>query len=76
MAKNSGGFVFPQVDTGGITLRQWYKGMALAGLLHAIVDELDCGAGTPEEKEHFAAVAKLCAGYADALIAEEEEAAK
>jgi hypothetical protein len=60
--------------TGGMTLRQWYKGMALAGYLpapreHAIPPFLD-----PVVDAKY--IARVCAELADALIAEDREAEK
>lgn len=63
MAKNDGGWVSAPA---GMTLRQWYKGMAFAG--YNASDEF---ASTDQDKK-----AAWAGEDADALIAEDGEAAK
>lgn len=74
--KNNGGPVFPLAGgvSFGMTIRQLYKGMAMDAALHhknmlkriAYQEGID-----PTES-----VARICAEIADAMIAEDEEAAK
>jgi hypothetical protein len=85
MSKNNGGPAFPatpeQMARGfeGLTVRQYYKSAAIQGFIASLGPDFDCNDGMKEEREriereHQAAVAKWCAGYADAMIAEDEEA--
>ena len=61
--KYNGGLAFPRAseffDEQGMTLRQWYAGQALVGVIVA------SRGGWPPQN-----VAEECAMYADALIAE------
>ena len=78
--RNDGGQAFPTAcevgHVDGMTLRQWYAGMALQGWVAALTsDEVDSYDNEPVAfAEHQRAVAKACFGYADALIAEDNEA--
>ena len=51
----------------GMTMRQWYKGMALQGYL---------AAGNKIEPVHIGRRTKLCGLFADAMIEEDELHAK
>jgi len=62
MSKRDGGFAFPQGAFDGMTMRQFYKGMALAGIR---IDNI-----TVEK------MAEIAAAIADALIHEDREAEK
>ncbi len=70
MTKNDGGPAFPRrienswghLDHAGMTLRQWYAGMALQGLLAN-----DIGDCRPGDTSHEAFL------YADAMIAADQE---
>lgn len=61
---------------GGMTLRQWYAGMALQGWIASMcngeTDDYDKDGMEIAFAQHQAAVAKTCCGYADAMIAELE----
>lgn len=65
-----GGSAFPcwhgDVWQDGITLRQWYKGMALMGML----------ANRDYTGNSCGEVAKMTGDYADAMLREDEEAGK
>jgi hypothetical protein len=86
MAKrDDGGAAFP-VDLGdriweGMSLRSFYKGMALQGFLSTLTEKqtedylMDNEDDLKVCKEHWDSVAKWVAGYADAMIAEDKEAA-
>lgn len=52
----------------GMTMRQWYKGQALLGMMSR--DTFDEGQATPEQR------AKLAGIEADAMIAEDRKAEK
>ena len=71
---NDGGRAFPvpdYADKEGMSLRDYYKGQALAGILanKGLVDRVVRSTnGGAKEIENL--VACLCAGYADALLAE------
>lgn len=60
--RRSGGYAFPGEVGRGMTLRQWYAGLALQGLMAD--PEVD---GKPDT------VAQACLRYADALIKAERE---
>ena len=62
MSKRDGGFAFPQGTFDGMTMRRWYKGMALAGIR---IDNI-----TVEK------MAEIASAVADALVAEDKEAEK
>lgn len=81
MTINSGGNAFPETATnnegrldwpnqygcGGMTLRQWYAGMAMQGYI----------AGWQEgDASGYAAIVRTAFKYADAMIAHEEAEAK
>ena len=66
--KNDGGPAFPRttetvpfLNVPGMTMRQWYKGMALAG-------------GVAECAGSFAERAWMCGSLADVMIDEDKEA--
>ena len=68
MAKNDGGMVFPQDPAwqsgqGGMILRDWFAGQALAGILCSP----DGPGGTREDD------AKWCYQMADAMLAERDK---
>ena len=78
-----GGPAFPQsggqhyTSAKGMTLRQYYAGQALVGLL-AVDDSTPCVSQTPEgieaeRAEYVRSQAHIAACYADALIAELEK---
>ncbi len=76
--KDGSKLVFPQIiadnDEPGMTLRQWYAGMALQGWIANLRDAADDYDDEPEAfAQHQRAVAKACYGYADAMIEEEKE---
>ncbi len=54
-------------EQGGMTMRQWYKGQALAGLL---------ARGSSFVGNNREDVAKATGNYADAMIKEDEDAQK
>jgi hypothetical protein len=61
--KNDGGPAFPSVGrVTGMSVRQWYKGMAILTFR------------SPDCTEDY--IASVTASIADAMIAEDEEAAK
>ena len=74
MSKNNGGWAFPGSESlsgviyDGMTMRQYYKAVALQGLL-ATNQYAFYG-------EDLEANIKSCGDIADAMIAEDEEAAK
>jgi hypothetical protein len=77
--KNDGGPAFPLDRVAGsvncgMTMRQWYKGMALDASLHnrSILKRIAYQEGI----DPGPSVARFCAEVADAMIAEDEEAAK
>jgi hypothetical protein len=83
--KNDGGPVYPHLHEScqrlnetemysGMTMRQWYKGMALDASLHnrSILKRIAYQEGI----DPGPSVARFCAEVADAMIAEDEEAAK
>lgn len=67
--RDEGGRAFPNLDGNGMTLRQFYKGMALAGIFSRGWEIRDDGkdVNTPGEW------AGLTGELADALIAEDKE---
>jgi hypothetical protein len=79
--KPNGGPAFPympQTNPGewaigqsGMTMRQWYKGMALMGEL-AAQSEAD-GVWLPKTADDLT---ERCAAFADAMLAEDEEASR
>ena len=84
MAKpNNGGSAFPayhygdDIIRGGMSLRQWYAGLAMQGLL-ACSEDCPAVATDPDgielERRHYASnVAAASCRYADAMIAELNE---
>ncbi len=72
--KNDGGFAFPCLNSThypqGMTLRQWYAGMALQGILagHDLL--------TREEAIAASLAAELSLDYANAMIEAENEQEK
>lgn len=72
MEKNNGGSAFPNgetvgqcsVITGGMTLRDYFAGQAMAGMLASETN------GTAYNRQ---TIANLCYGVADAMIAEREK---
>lgn len=79
MEKTDGGAAFPRATEQtvrgyngtlegerGMTLRQWYKGMAIAGAL--VATRLNEGMVVSPE-----GLASACSKYADAMIAEDEK---
>lgn len=81
--KPIGGPAFPGIAkngmvhiSDGMTLRQWYAGMALQGLMNGHVLEWDYLAGysrTPSLQDSAKATADAAFLYADAMIAEGEK---
>lgn len=55
----------------GMTLRQWYKGAALMGVVQAGIVQANL-----ESRDTTRDIAKWCAVIADALLREDEEASK
>jgi hypothetical protein len=74
-SKDSVGDTVIRESGNGMTMRKFYKAAAmtgyLAGLSPEVQEEYD-GCEPRVEREHQAAVARWCSGYADALIAEDE----
>lgn len=66
--RNDGGQAFPRTPTdlydghAGMTLRQWYMGQAMVGLIAN-----PNNGGTPAQ------VAKICAAVADAMLDEDDK---
>lgn len=63
----------------GMTMRQWYKGMALMGLLSKlplIDQEGKIGIVVEDKLKHNADIAESCGWIAEAMIAEDEEFTK
>ena len=74
MSKPDGGPAFPRnydtsIDQQGMTLRQWYAGQALAGMM--LNTEVD--PDRTESKDVFEVLAKDAFAAADAMIAECEK---
>ncbi len=61
------GEYYDESTAGGLTVRQWYKGMIAAQVAQTYAE---C------DPKHAAAVAAVCGALADALIAEDKEATK
>ena len=82
MSTNDGGPAFPNrggntlshPSYDGMSLRDWFAGQALAGWISALDsrDVPDPGSEPGILAEHQAAVARLCVGYADAMLAARE----
>lgn len=71
MKLKNGGLAFPKFDWksgDGMTMRQYYKAAALQGML--------ANEAGPLNRDKRSDVSKDCAEIADAMIAEDEEAAK
>ena len=68
MAKD-GGPAFPNDAkfTAGMTLRQWYAGQALAGLLAAPSDSISQDVG-PDARDNPHKAATWCVEFADAML--------
>ena len=72
MSKSDGGFAFPgagYVSNSGMTIRQYYKAAALMGLLANSSWRLT-------SDEDWTSIDRTACERADAMIAEDEEAAK
>lgn len=72
--RDDGGWAFPvksSLQSGcGMTLRQWYAGLAMQGLVPRVIDSMD-PIGDLDK-----CVAQIAFQVADALIAEDKEAEK
>lgn len=79
MSKYQGGPAFPVITPNanishGMSMRQYYKGQALAGMLSnetALKAILDISKVKNRTDENTAAI--ICSSYADAMIAEDQE---
>lgn len=71
-------FPNPQHLGMGMTLRQWYAGMALQGMIGVRWTEADLKAIPDEEKNLPIGqlIAKRCFEYADAMLAQDKERTK
>ena len=58
------------VASGGMSLRQWYAGLAVQGLIARIADDYE---GSTPDDPHLKAIAKHAVAYADALLKELEK---
>jgi hypothetical protein len=82
MAKNDGGNAFPANEGGfsGMTMRQYYKAAALQGLVAGLHEEFKVMMMGKDGEQRMLVMAKnigITAGsWADAMIAEDLEAAK
>ena len=75
--RKGGGNAFPQTfskegSVSGMNMRQWYKGMAIAGAMYTSLQAAKLGYPglSPKSEED---IARVCSEIADAMLAEDEK---
>jgi hypothetical protein len=66
------GFVSPQYDTPGMTLRDWFAGKALSGITADPETGADFDPDTDSWNRWAADIAEVAYGIADAMLAQRE----